>query len=69
MAIQLPLEFEELNPVGLPRERCLFRARVPGGWLILLEDKSEEPARAWGMGGLTFVPDIDHDWEGGSLPK
>ncbi len=68
MATELPLEFEQLNPFGTPRERGLYRAKVPGGWLILLSDKSDDAARAWGMGALTFIPDPEHEWEGGSLP-
>ncbi len=33
-----------------------MRAKVPGGWLV-----------ATG-GGVTFYPDPNHDWNGGSLP-
>jgi hypothetical protein len=32
------------------------RARVPGGWLV-----------ASGGGGITFVPDPAHAWDGGSV--
>ncbi len=38
----------------------LFRAKVPGGWLVL-----------WSAGeqsGTTFYPDPDHRWGGNSLP-
>ncbi len=35
----------------------IFRSPVPGGWLI-----------SHGIdGGLTFVPDPSHDWDGHSL--
>ena len=36
----------------------IFRAQVPGGWLILL--KSDQPT-------LLFYPDPDHKWDGGSM--
>jgi hypothetical protein len=36
------------------------RAKVPGGWLVLVE---------MGQGiGLTFYPDPNHTWNGNSLP-
>ena len=37
----------------------MHRAKVPGGWLITM--LSEAPA-------ITFYPDPDHRWDGGSLP-
>ena len=38
----------------------LLRAKVPGGWLLILN---------WGSGtGLTFYPDPNHKWDGKSLP-
>lgn len=36
-----------------------YRAKIPGGWLVL-SDGSEER-------GLTFVPDPKHEWDGTSL--
>ena len=36
----------------------LYRAKVPGGWLVL--HKSEYSER----GGLTFLPDPHHTWDG-----
>jgi hypothetical protein len=46
--------FEELEPYpDKHRLRGLFRARVPGGWLV-----TGGPAR----GGMTYVPDPDHAW-------
>ena len=35
----------------------LFRAKVPGGWLVL------SPAVS-----ITFYPDPEHEWDGNSLP-
>ncbi len=37
------------------------RAKVPNGWLILVRGGDAG-------GGLTFYPDSDHKWNGGSLP-
>ena len=36
----------------------LYRTAVPGGWLI---SQSE-------TGGLVFIPDPNHEWDGDSLP-
>jgi hypothetical protein len=38
-----------------------YRAKVPGGWLVYLADRE-------GV-GLTFYPDPDHKWDGGTLPQ
>lgn len=42
--------------------RSLFRTKVPGGWLVILfaEDQSGTG------GGVTFIPDPNHEWDGGS---
>lgn len=55
------------------------RAKVPGGWLVIFfELRTEEYwanmrenfSEVWaaGFGGLTFVPDPNHSWDGNSLP-
>ena len=54
------LKWEELTSDMMTVCRC----RVHGGWLVFvvrLDDQS----------GLTFVPDPDHSWDGGSptIPK
>ena len=36
----------------------VHRAKVPGGWLILAIHNAT---------GLTFYPDSEHKWDGGSL--
>jgi hypothetical protein len=36
---------------------ALYRARVPGGWLVMTR------------GGLTHLPDPSHEWNGASLPR
>lgn len=46
------LAFESLRVKG---SAALSRAKVPGGWLVM------------SGGGITFVPDAGHGWDGGSL--
>jgi len=36
----------------------VYRAKVPGGWLLLVTNNAR---------GLTFYPDPEHHWDGGSL--
>ena len=38
------------------------RAKIPGGWLV-----TWCPAGVTEGTGLTFVPDPQHEWDGGSL--
>jgi hypothetical protein len=45
----------------LNSEYMVERARVPGGWLVISQFKIG-PAH-----GLAFVPDPDHEWDGGSV--
>lgn len=61
----------------------IFRAKVPGGWLVCMKqynynsDYSMSGAThmsfgygwgyGWGYGGMTFVPDPNHEWDGDSL--
>jgi len=40
---------------GEPYYRKIERAKVPGGWLIRME--------VGDGGGITFVPDPNHEWE------
>jgi hypothetical protein len=57
---QPQLVWEKLDSRGgggvLPCQ--VHRSRVPGGWLILVRFSAR---------GLTFYPDPEHKWEGGSL--
>lgn len=50
----------------------IYRTKIPGGWLVLMrqydyeEDKvSDTWAYGWGYGGMTFVPDPNHQWKPG----
>lgn len=37
----------------------VYRAKVPGGWLVA--------TRSYDSGGVTFLPDPEHEWDGHSL--
>lgn len=43
--------------VERPGPGTVYRAQIPGGWLVLCDG-----------GGITFVPDPNHVWDGNSLP-
>ena len=43
---------------------ALIRSKVPGGWLVAFYGDNTDA----GYGGLTFVPDPNHRWDGNSLP-
>jgi hypothetical protein len=46
---------------GMLIVNAVYRARVPGGWLVLAGHNN-------GIGGVTFYPDPKHEWKGDSLP-
>ena len=58
------LSWEELNAsrtdAGILNLGCwsVHRSKVPGGWLVLVRE---------GTNGLTFYPDPEHKWDGGSM--
>ncbi len=57
------LHFEPLEAKGIPGRWVgqpvrLFRARVPGGWLVLSEGAEGHD--------LCFVPDPEHRWDAAS---
>ena len=66
MTSKRPLVFEQLSTFERrgagagpsPLSEGMFRAQVPGGWLILL--KADQPT-------LFFYPDPNHRWYGGSM--
>lgn len=62
-----PLRFATLNA---PQERLpyFWRAKVLGGWLVWAEAQVNVGTGVGVVSGLTFVPDPDHEWDGGSLP-
>jgi hypothetical protein len=63
MADKPALVLEELNLKyeGEKSAKHAYRARVPGGWLIFI--RTPGPS---GLGGVTFYPDPNHAWEGGT---
>jgi hypothetical protein len=55
--LNLTLEGKNLDAYQLEVGMKCYRARVPGGWLVVL----------WRSGlGLTFYPDPSHKWDGGT---
>jgi len=40
----------------------LYRAKVPGGWLIMIRSSVPTVESA-----ITFYPDTKHEWDGSSL--
>jgi hypothetical protein len=52
------LAFHALDGSGL-RWLAIKRAAIPGGWLVVVEQVDG--------GGVTFVPDPEHRWDGGSV--
>lgn len=63
MAEKPVLHLEELNLMyqGEKPAKHGYRARVPGGWLISIET----PGRG-GLCGVSFYPDPNHGWDGGT---
>ncbi|WP_239660386.1 hypothetical protein [Cardiobacterium hominis] len=51
------LEWQKLKSRNNKHIAELYRTAVPGGWLISQS----------GTGGLVFLPDPDHEWDGDSL--
>ncbi len=54
------LRFERLSNRGSGNSNLLliFRAKVPGGWLVVMRPNDS----------ITFLPDPTHEWDGASLP-
>jgi hypothetical protein len=64
MTNPLPLTFTSLNPktqAYAPTPSSLSRAKIPGGWLVYGTTSGDTAS-------LVFVPDPNHEWDGGSLP-
>jgi len=60
------LEFERLRVLedGRLGSHTVRRAKVPGGWLVSI-DTGNRPTPSV---GIAFVPDVDHAWDGNSVP-
>ncbi len=71
MPTRKPLIFEKLKTLERqaadaapsPMKVGVFRAPVPGGWLVLL--RADDPTLE--QPTLFFYPDSRHDWDGGSM--
>ena len=65
------LDWEELPKATLGFDGVsltVFRTRVPGGWLVYGVDEPEASSNRRRMpGGLTFIPDSSHGWDGNSV--
>jgi hypothetical protein len=67
--------FERLEPKiegsqAIVPEFNLCRAKIPGGWMVVMfrsYDTGTERAASWGYGGMTFIPDPGHTWDGASI--
>lgn len=53
-----PLKWEVLVEPDSAPTQAILRTPIPGGWLL----------SGVATGGLTFVPDPEHKWDGGSVP-
>ena len=53
------LEWKKIEDSGASHYGSVYRAKVPGGWLVLVA-QTEGTA-------LTFYPDPNHTWNGSSL--
>jgi len=64
------LVWSPIKDAGAPNRLRVYRARVPGGWLVLVhhkEERSQSNGSGVGVGvgigsGVTFVPDPEHTW-------
>ncbi|MDQ3012792.1 MAG: hypothetical protein M3X11_19050 [Acidobacteriota bacterium] len=53
------INWEKLKSSGSPLAGEIWRAKVPGGWLLIIH---------YGETAITFYPDPQHKWDGSSLP-
>lgn len=56
------LTFEPIETQSKFAGLNMSRAKVPGGWLVLAVCVSMPT-----FGNVTFVPDVEHRWDGSSL--
>ncbi len=56
------LTFENLIESSL-RGFDFHRAKIPGGWILVMQWEGTSDAR------LCFIPDPGHNWDGSSLPQ
>jgi hypothetical protein len=60
ISVAMPkLKFEKLDVSTLSANTIVNRAKIPGGWLLV--------STSTAGGGVTFYPDPEHKWDGGSV--
>jgi hypothetical protein len=64
MADKRLLEWDDIGDPKRYGSTDLYRAKVPGGWLVRLSSRTNYATAET----ITFYPDSDHIWDGGSLP-
>lgn len=62
------LEFKEIKTKGIAGNTFVKRAKVIGGWLVLVTQPNteyqESHTKEYGFSrSITFVPDPEHKWE------
>ena len=57
------LEWEALEAKDYRGPKFTYRTKITGGWLVSTQDSDSEGDG----GGITFVPDPSHEWDGNSL--
>ncbi|MGV6826597.1 MAG: hypothetical protein ACWA5Q_06450 [bacterium] len=54
------LKWKDIECDGGPKS--MYRAKIPGGWLLSVRGYDDKEG-----GGLTFIPDPNHEWDGNSI--
>ena len=74
--LKLELLTQSCNLEGGGPAFNVYRAKIPGGWLVLMQQQAAwhftPPGHrpygiGWGYGGTTFIPDPKHKWDGSSI--
>ena len=54
--------FEEVDTIGLETIPTARRAKVPRGWLVVVESTDRSSGNIQ-VSGVCFIPDAGHDWQ------
>lgn len=61
------LDFREIDTYGVEDLEVVKRAKVPGGWLVIIQVPDtygfKGSVSSYKTTSLTFMPDPDHKWE------
>lgn len=63
LVVEVYVDAEQLDVSATERVQ-IFRAKVPGGWIVL----TTSPVAGQQHQRCSFVPDVTHTWNGESLP-